>query len=47
MYSASIHRTPYKTTYTSSIYKTPKNILKYFPKKDGFLEFIMIYNNSK
>jgi len=30
-----------------SIYKTTKNILKNFPKKEGFLEFIIVYKNSK
>jgi len=43
----SIHRTPYKTTFTGSIYKSPKNISKYFPKKEGLLKFIIVYNNSK
>ena len=37
---SSIHRTRYKTTYTGSAYKAPKNILKYFPKKEGFLKFM-------
>ena len=47
--SGSIHRTPYKTIRTGSIYKTLKNILKYFPKKEGFLKFIWysIYTTKK
>ena len=35
--------------YTGSIYKSPKNILKYFPKKEGFLKFLsyIIYTIKK
>ena len=32
------NRPPYKTTYTASIYQTPKNILKNIPKKEEFLK---------
>ena len=30
--------------YTTGISPVIKNISKYFPKKEGFLEFIIVYN---
>jgi len=33
--------------YQAEFINLPKNISKYFLKKEGFLEFIIVYKNSK
>jgi len=38
---------PIKQHVQAQFTKLPKNILNYFSKKEGFLEFIMVYKNSK
>jgi len=40
IFSYHYDRTRYNTTRIGSIYKIPKNILKYFSKKEGFLKFM-------